>query len=74
MRITLTKSRLLVLQRICILRIRNEGTVGVLAVTNVVLNRVQSDKYPNTICAVIEEAKISKWWLKEKGIKIPIKR
>ena len=52
---------------------RNEGTAGVLAVTNVVLNRVQSDKYPNTICAVIEEAKISKWWLKEKGIKMPIK-
>ena len=28
---------------------RNEGTAGVLGVTNVVLNRVKSDLYPNTI-------------------------
>ena len=33
---------------------RNEGTAGVLGVTNVVLNRVKSDLYPNTICGVIE--------------------
>ena len=45
---------------------RNEGTAGVLGVTNVVLNRVKSDLYPNTICGVIEDAKISQWWLKEK--------
>ena len=52
---------------------RNEGTAGVLGVTNVVLNRVKSEIYPNTICGVIEDAKISQWWLKEKGIKKPIK-
>ena len=52
---------------------RNEGTAGVLAVSNVVLNRVKSELYPNTICGVIEDAKISQWWLKEKGKKIPIK-
>ena len=52
---------------------RNEGTAGVLGVTNVVLNRVKSDLYPNTICGVIEDAKISQWWLKEKGLKKPIK-
>ena len=51
---------------------RNEGTAGVLGVTNVVLNRVKSDLYPNTICGVIEDAKISQWWLKEKGLKKPI--
>ena len=52
---------------------RNEGTAGVLGVTNVVLNRVKSELYPNTICGVIEDAKISQWWLKEKGLKKPIK-
>ena len=52
---------------------RNEGTAGVLGVTNVVLNRVKSDLYPNTICGVIEDAKISQWWLKEKGVIKPIK-
>jgi len=52
---------------------RNEGTAGVLAVSNVVLNRVKSELYPNTICGVIEDAKISQWWLKEKGLKKPIK-
>ena len=34
-----------------------ESTAGQLAVTQVVLNRVKSKYYPNTVCGVIEEAK-----------------
>ena len=52
---------------------RSEGIAGVVATTQVVYNRVNSEEYPNTICEVIEQAKISQWWLKEKGIIKPIK-
>ena len=52
---------------------RSEGIAGVVATTQVVYNRVNSEEYPDTICEVIEQAKISQWWLKEKGIVKPIK-
>ena len=52
---------------------RSEGIAGIVATTQVVYNRVNSEGYPNTICEVIEQAKISQWWLKEKGIIKPIK-
>ena len=52
---------------------RSEGIAGVVATTQVVYNRVNSEEYPDTICEVIEQAKISQWWLKEKGIIKPIK-
>ena len=35
-----------------------ESTAGQLAVTQVVLNRVKSKYFPNTVCTVIEEAKL----------------
>ena len=34
---------------------RGEGPVGALAVGNVVLNRVQSKRFPNTVCKVIKQ-------------------
>ena len=52
---------------------RSEGVAGLVATTQVVYNRLESEDYPNTICGVIEQAKLSQWWLKEKGIKKPIK-
>ena len=52
---------------------RNQGLAGQLAVSLVVMNRVNDDRFPNTICGVIEEGPISKWWLKEKGKIVPIK-
>ena len=52
---------------------RSEGIAGVVATTQVVYNRVNSKEYPNTICEVIEQAKISQWWLKEKGKIVPIR-
>ena len=52
---------------------KRENLAGKSAVALVTLNRVAHKKYPNTICEVIEQAKISQWWLKEKGIIKPIK-
>lgn len=42
------------------------------AVADVVLNRVNSHYYPNTICKVVKQAKLSKWHLSQ-GREIPLK-
>lgn len=34
---------------------RNQSLMGQLAVAHVVINRVQDDRYPNTICEVVEQ-------------------
>ena len=52
---------------------RNQGLAGQLAVSLVVMNRVKDERFPNTICGVIEQRLISKWWLKEKGKIVPIR-
>ena len=39
---------------------RNQGTIGIIAVSNVVLNRVKSKDYPNTICEVVRQRNIEK--------------
>ena len=46
---------------------RNQGLAGQLAVSLVVMNRVKDKRYPDTICEVVYQGPISKWWLKEKG-------
>ena len=35
---------------------RNQSTLGQLAVAQVVLNRVQNPKYPNSVCGVVTQA------------------
>ena len=52
---------------------RNQGLAGQLAVSLVVMNRVKDERFPNTICGVIEQGPISKWWLIEKGKIVPIR-
>ena len=39
---------------------RNQGTAGIIAVSNVVLNRVKSKLYPNNICEVVSQGPIEK--------------
>ncbi len=39
---------------------RSETKAGQLAVANVVMNRVKSNKYPNTICGVVYENRVKK--------------
>ena len=34
---------------------RNQGLAGQFAVSLVVMNRVKDDRYPNTICGVVEQ-------------------
>ena len=52
---------------------RGETLAGQVAVTDVVLNRVEDRRYPNTICSVVHQAKFSKWWMKNKGKEVPLK-
>lgn len=50
-----------------------ESNAGKIAVGMVTLNRVMSDKYPDTICEVVTQGPISKWWLEEHGKEVPIR-
>lgn len=52
---------------------RGESLKGKIAVANVTMNRVDSTKYPNTICGVVYQAKYSKWWQDHNGSLVPIK-
>lgn len=37
---------------------RGEPPEGILAVSNVILNRVESKRYPNTVCGVVKQQKV----------------
>lgn len=52
---------------------RGEDIQGRLAVAFVTLNRVDSEKFPNTICQVVKQAKYSKWWKEEYGKDVPLR-
>ena len=51
---------------------RGQGIAGELAVTAVVLNRVNDKRYPNTICEVIEQGPTRASW-KDPKVRYPIK-
>jgi len=46
----------------------NQSYGGKLAVGNVVMNRVESEKYPNTICKVVRQYKQFSWYEKYKDV------
>ena len=52
---------------------RGESDAGKLAVAHVTLNRVNSDRFPDTVCGVVHQAVYSKWWLEVKGRKVPVR-
>ena len=52
---------------------RGENKLGKLAVAHVTLNRVHSDKFPDTVCGVVYQARYSRWWLEAKGRLVPIR-
>ena len=52
---------------------RGQGSAGLLGVSSVVLNRVKDKRFPNTICEVVEQGPISRWWWKKKGKIVPIR-
>jgi spore germination cell wall hydrolase CwlJ-like protein len=47
---------------------RGESLSGMVAVANVTMNRVNHDKFPNTICGVVKQAKYYTNW---KGNRVP---
>jgi spore germination cell wall hydrolase CwlJ-like protein len=51
---------------------RGDNYAGQVAVADVVLNRVEDVKYPNTVCEVVHQAKLSDWWL-DQGKEIPVR-
>ena len=51
----------------------NQSYAGKVAVAEVTLNRVATRKYPSTICDVVKQAKMSKWWKKEHGKDVPVR-
>ena len=50
---------------------RNQGTAGIIAVSNVVLNRVVSDKFPDTICGLARQGQTENHGVLDKQ-KIPM--
>lgn len=50
---------------------RNQGTAGRLAVSAVVMNRVNDRRFPNTVCEVVLQSQMKKSW--KTGLPIPIK-
>ena len=50
---------------------RNQGTAGKLAVTNVVLNRVKDERFPNTICEVVKQGPTRESWKTKKDKNLP---
>ena len=51
---------------------RNQGLAGQFAVSLVVMNRVNDDRYPNTICGVVEQGPTRESW-KKNGVFYPIR-
>ena len=51
---------------------RGEDLSGQVAVAHVTMNRVNSEKFPNTVCEVVYQARYSKWW-SDRGKKVPIR-
>lgn len=44
-----------------------------IAVSDVVINRVNDDRFPNTVCEVVKDARMSNWWKNEKGKDVPLR-
>jgi N-acetylmuramoyl-L-alanine amidase len=50
---------------------RNQGTAGRLAVSAVVMNRVNDRRFPNSVCEVVLQSQMKKSW--KTGLPVPIK-
>ena len=52
---------------------RNQSVLSQIAVSQVVMNRVQSPDFPNTVCGVVYEAQLSKWYKDKMDKEVPLK-
>ena len=73
MAVALTPADTLCLQKNAYFEARNQSDAGMTAVTHVVLNRVRSDRFPNTICEVVEQGVMNTWWKREHNRDVPIR-
>ena len=51
----------------------NQSYAGKVAVAEVTLNRVKTRKYPSTICGVVKQAVMSKWWKEKYDKNVPVR-
>lgn len=52
---------------------RGESREGKIAVANVTVNRVESSRYPDSVCEVVHQAVYSRWWLEHNGRQVPVR-
>jgi spore germination cell wall hydrolase CwlJ-like protein len=52
---------------------RNESVLGQAAVAWVVLNRVESSLFPESVCGVVYQARYSRWWKQEHDKNVPLR-
>ena len=52
---------------------RNQSILSQIAVSQVVMNRVQHEDFPNTVCGVVYEAQLSKWYKEKLNKEVPLK-
>ena len=51
----------------------NQSYAGKVAVAEVTLNRVTTRKYQSTICGVVKQAVLSKWWKEKYNKEVPVR-
>jgi|TARA_R110000744_G_scaffold95623_6_gene184710 N-acetylmuramoyl-L-alanine amidase len=51
----------------------NQAYAGKRAVAEVTINRLKDKSYPDTICGVVKQAEMSKWWKEQYGKNVPVK-
>jgi len=71
--IALSPADALCLQKNAYFEARNQSDAGMVAVTHVVLNRVASDRFPDTVCEVVEQGHMSKWWKDNHDRDVPVR-
>lgn len=52
---------------------RNQSRAGKESVAQVVVNRVADPKFPNTVCDVVYQARVSRWHLENTGKIVPLR-
>jgi len=52
---------------------RNQSILAQIAVSQVVMNRVQHKDFPNTVCGVVYEAQLSRWYKEKLNKEVPLK-
>lgn len=52
---------------------RSESEISRMAVGWVVLNRVHSDRFPDTVCEVVYQGRVSRWHLENTGKVVPLR-